>query len=184
MLLATTLVLMDGQAREIEAAADSSLAVGPVVADQRHAVLATLLTMEDTAYQLAYAALACYGLALGDNGQPTFVDLTRPLVDLRPDEQAALRELLIGQSWPAWARAPQHLRALLGCPEPPLLLADAARQLGLPLATLANAAARERLPTIRAGDRHLVYLATIVEAQGRGLLHPQRGRPRRGKAAR
>jgi hypothetical protein len=52
-------------------------------------------------------------------------------------------------------------------------------QLGVPLATRANAAARERLPTIRAGDRHLVYLAPIREAQDRGLLHAQRGRPHR-----
>ena len=48
---------------------------------------------------------------------------------------------------------------------------------------LAHAASRDRLPTIRAADRHLVYLDTIHEAERRGLLHGQRGRPR-GAAAR
>lgn len=181
MLLSTTLVVIDGQAREIEAATVSSLAVGAVTADQR---LASLLTVEDMAYQLSYAALTCYGIAIGADGKPAYVDITRPLVDLLPGEQAALRELLISQSWPAWARAPRHLRVLLGCPDPLLLLADGARRRGYPLATLSNAVVHERLPTIRAGDRHLVYLATIIEAQSRGLLHPQRGRPRRGAGAR
>ena len=39
-----------------------------------------------------------------------------------------------------------------------------------PLATLSGAAVAERLPTIRAGDRHLIYSATIGEAQQRGVL--------------
>ena len=69
-----------------------------------------------------------------------------------------------------WARATLPVGALLGAPEPPLLL---------PLATLTSVVAQERLPTLRVGDRHLVYQATIAEAQARGLLLDQRGRPAR-----
>jgi hypothetical protein len=47
-----------------------------------------------------------------------------------------------------------------------------------PLATLSGAAVAERLPTIRCGDRHLAYSATIGEALERKVLQPQRGRPR------
>lgn len=60
-----------------------------------------------------------------------------------------------------------------------MTLAAAARQWMLPLATLSGAAIAERLPTIRAGDRHLIYSTTLGEALQRGVLHDQRGRPQR-----
>jgi len=97
---------------------------------------------------------------------------------LTPAEQQILRNWLIGRHWPAWARAARSVRTLLGETEAPIALAEAARQWMLPLATLSGAALAERLPTIRVGDRHLIYSATIGEALGRGVLQPQRGRPR------
>jgi hypothetical protein len=180
-MLTTTLLVRGATAHEADAVFNAPLAVAPVAPESRTGLLATVVSAEDAAYQLAYMALVAYPLACDAQGRPTQVDLLRPLAALAPEEQQALRTWLMRQSWSAWARAPQHLRALLGCPEPPLLLADAARQVGAALATLANAAVRERLPTMRAGDRHLVYLATLDEAYARGLLHLQRGRPRRHK---
>jgi hypothetical protein len=55
------------------------------------------------------------------------------------------------------------------------LLAEAARQWILPLATLSGAAVAERLPTMRASDRHLVYSATIGEGIERGVLRSMGG---------
>ncbi len=178
-MFVTTLVLIDGKLHDAEDLAVDQLRVCAPAITERRGLLATVVSVEDAAFQLAYTALICYRLRLAADGRPDAVDLLHPLTELRLDEQRALRTALVASSWPAWARATQHLRGLLGVAEPPLLLADAARQVAMPLATLANAAGRERLPTIRAGDRHLVYLETIQEAAARGLLHMQRGRPRR-----
>jgi hypothetical protein len=179
-MLITTLAVLHGQVVDAEEAVRESLTVGVSPPDGPRGLLVTLISVEDAAFHLAYVAVVAYALLLDDEGRPTSVDLLHPLAELTPSEQVVLRTALVRQSWGAWARSPQHVRALLGRPDPPVLLADAARQLGIPLPTLANAAVGERLPTIRAGDRHLIYLATVVEAQDRGLLHFQRGRPRRG----
>ncbi|NTU81427.1 MAG: hypothetical protein HGA45_18945 [Chloroflexales bacterium] len=178
-MLVTTLAVLHGQVADAEEEVCESLRVTVPLPDGPRGLLVTLVSIEDAAFHLAYTALVAYALALDSEGRPTGVDLLHPLTKLTPNEQVVVRTALVRQSWGAWARAPQHLRALLGRPDPPVLLADAARQLGTPLPTLANAAVGERLPTIRAGDRHLVYLVTVVEAQDRGLLHFQRGRPRR-----
>ena len=106
------------------------------------------------------------------------IDLARPLLTLHAAEQHILRDWLITNHWPVWARAALSVRTVLGTAEGPIALAEAARQWMLPLATLSGAAVAERLPTIPAGDRHLIYSATIGEALGRGVLQPQRGRPR------
>ena len=179
-MFVTTLVVIDGKIHAAEDLAIDQLSVCVLGSTGRRGLLATVVSVEDPFFQLAYASAICYALRLAADGRPDAVDLLHPLTELRLDEQRAVRAALVAQSWPAWARAPQHLRGLVGVAELPLLLADAARQVAMPLATLANAAGRERLPTIRAGDRHLVYLETIQEAEARGLLHSQRGRPRRG----
>ena len=183
MLFSTTLLVVGSVAHEAAAFLDVPPTVAPTLIspEQRNGLLATLISREDSACQLAYAALVAHALICDDHGRPTQVDLLQPLLELSPTEQHAVRTWLVGHSWPAWARAPQPLRALLGCPEPPLLLADAARQTGAVLGTLANAAVRGRLPTQRVGDRHLVYLETIDEAYARGVLHVERGRPRPGR---
>ncbi len=101
-----------------------------------------------------------------------------PLLTLPTSAQQILRDWLIARRWPAWARAALSVRTLLGTTEAPIALAEAARQWMLPLPTLSGAAVAERLPTIHIGDRHLIYPATIGEALQRGVLQPQRGRPR------
>jgi hypothetical protein len=178
-MLVTTLAVLHDQVVDAEEVVRESLAVVVPPPDGPRGLLVTLVSVEDTAFLLAYVAVVAYALVLDNEGRPTGVNLLHPLAELTQSEQVVVRTALVRQSWSAWARAPQHVRALLGCPESPLRLADAARQLGIPLPTLANAAVGERLPTIRAGDRHLVYLVTVIEAQDRGLLHIQRGRPRR-----
>lgn len=179
-MFVTTLAALHDQVVDAEEVVRELLTVSVPPPDGLRGLLVTLVSVEDAAFHLAYMAIVAYALVLNQEGQPIGVDLLHPLTELTPNEQIVVRTALVRQSWNAWARAPQHVRALLGCPDPPVLLADAARQLGIPLPTLANAAVGERLPTIRAGDRHLVYRATVVEAQDRGLLHVQRGRPRRG----
>lgn len=178
-MLVTTLAVIHGQVVDAEEAVSESLAVVVPPPDGPRGLLVTVISVEDAAFHLAYTAVVAYALTFDSEGHPTGVDLLHPLTELTPSEQVVVRTALVRQSWSGWARAPQHVRTLLGCADPPLLLADAARQLGIPLPTLANAAVRDRLPTIHAGDRHLIYLATVVEAQDRGLLHVQRGRPRR-----
>jgi len=178
-MLFTTLALINGQVVDAEELLCESLPTRVLPPIGPRGLLVTVVSVEDAAYHLAYTAVIVYVLALDEAAQPVGVDLLHPMTMLLPTEQASLRAMLVRQSWSAWARSPQHVRALLGSLDPPLLLADAARQRGIPLPTLANAAMRDRLPTIRAGDRHLVYLATIIEAQERGLLHIQRGRPQR-----
>lgn len=179
-MLVTTLAVLHGQIIDAEEAVRGALTVSVPPPTASRDLLVTLVSVEGAAFHLAYTAVVAYALVSDDEGRPAGVDLLHPLVELTPSEQVVLRTALVRQSWGAWARAPQYVRAFLGRPDPPVLLADAARQFGIPLPTLANAAVGERLPTIRAGDRHLVYLATVVEAQDRGLLHFQRGRPRRG----
>jgi hypothetical protein len=178
-MILTTLALIDGQVLDADELALDTLAVGPPPRACSRGLLATVVAVEDASFALAYTTLVVYALGLDAGHHPVSVDLLRPLLELAEGERAALRAALARQSWDAWARAPLHVRALLGCAEPPLLLAEAARQLGLALPTLAAAAARGRLPTICAGDRRLVYLATVREAQERGLLHDRPGRPAR-----
>jgi hypothetical protein len=141
-------------------------------------LLAHVTVTEDRASCAAYSGLTILAL----QGDPTLrtgtLDLTRPLLTVHVSEQQILRNWLIERQWPAWARAALSVRTLLGAAEAPIALAEAARQWMLPLATLSGAAVAERLPTIRCGDRHLIYSATIGEALGRGMLQPQRGRPR------
>ena len=142
-------------------------------------LLAHLILTEDRFGCAAYSGLTLLAVQ-GDVATRTgAIDLARPLLAPLPAEQDILRTWLIERNWPAWARAALSVRTLLGATEPPILLAEAARQWMLPLATLSGAAVAERLPTIRVGDRHLVYNATIGEAIERGVLRPQRGRPRR-----
>lgn len=156
-----------------------ALTVGAVDETQQQMLLAHVTVTEDQASAVAYSALTILALQ-GDRSTRTgTLDLAQPLLTLQSSEQDILREWLLSRSWLAWARAALSVRALLGATEPPIALAEAARQWMLPLATLSGAAVAERLPTIRAGDRHLVYSATIGEAQQRGVLLPGRGRPQR-----
>ena len=145
-------------------------------------LLVHVLVSEDERHADAYSALTAVALRLDRPARVGQTDL-QPTLALTAAEQHTLRAWLIGRRWPAWARAAISVRALLGDPAPPMLLAEAAREWMIPLATLTSAAAHDRLPTIRVGDRQLIYSATIAEAQRRGLLHLQRGRPRRVRAA-
>jgi hypothetical protein len=142
-------------------------------------LLAHVTVTEDLANCAAYSALTLLALT----GEPALrtgmIDLARPLLTLEPSEQQILRGWLIARGWPAWARAALSVRAMLGEGASPIALAEAARAWMLPLATLSGAAVAERLPTIRCGDRHLVYRTTIGEALERRVLQSQRGRPRR-----
>jgi len=156
-----------------------ALTVGIVDDTQPRMLVVHVTVTEDQAGVTAYSGITIFALA-GDSAlRSGTIDLTQPVLTLQPAEQQLLREWLIGHRWPGWARAALSVRVMLGATEPPIALAEAARQWMLPLATLSGAAVAERLPTIRVGDRHLVYSATIGEAQQRGLLQPQRGRPRR-----
>ncbi len=146
----------------------------------RPRMLLTHLTLvEDQSNCAAYSALTMLALQGDSATRRGTIDLARPLLAPLPTEQDILRTWLIGRNWPAWARAARSVRAMLGDAEAPIALAEAARQWMLPLPTLSGAAVAERLPTIRVGDRHLIYPATISEAQQRGVLQPQRGRPPR-----
>jgi len=142
-------------------------------------LLAHVTVTEDHASCAAYSTLTILALQ-GDPARRTgTIDLAQPLLTLPASAQQTLRDRLISRRWPAWARAALSVRTLLGAAEAPIALAEAARQWMLPLATLSGAAHAERLPTIPAGDRHLIYSATIGEALQRGVLQPQRGRPPR-----
>jgi hypothetical protein len=156
-----------------------TLTAGPRDETQPRMLLAHVTVTEDQASVAAYTALTILALQ-GDPARRTgTIDLAQPVPTLEEAEQQTLRDWLIARHWPAWARAAFSVRAMLGDAEAPIALAQAARQWMLPLATLSGAAVAERLPTIRAGDRHLIYSATIGEAQQNGVLQPQRGRPRR-----
>ena len=135
---------------------------------------------ETDAGQDMYMVLVVQALRLSESESQAHINLL-PLLELTSLEQQIIRAWLIGRRWPAWARATQSVRGLLGVSDMPVLLANAARQLWMPLTTLQSAAADDRLPTIRIAGRHLVYLDTILEAQQRGLLHAERGRPQRRK---
>lgn len=143
------------------------------------ALLVHIVVDEDQDHHEAYRSMLCFALHLDSARATGQVNMLQPILDLDPDEQAPIRAWLIARRWPAWARADPLVRQLLGIPDPPILLAEAARHWMIPIQTLARAAREERLPTIRAGDRQLVYLTTIHEAQQRGLLHHTVGRPRR-----
>jgi hypothetical protein len=145
-------------------------------------LLAHVTVTEDRASCAAYSALTILALQGNPAQRTSLIDLARPLLTLHGAEQQTLRDWLISRRWPAWARAALTVRTMLGDGAPPIALAEAARQWMLPLATLSGAALAERLPTIRVGDRHLIYLATIGEALQRGMLQPQRGRPRQRRA--
>lgn len=158
-----------------------SLTVGACAPSAPRMLLVHVTVTEDAASAASYSALTVFELAGDWERRAGTVDLAQPLLELAPAEQQILRGSLIARHWPAWARAALSVRTLLGQPEPPVALAAAARAWMQPLATLSGAAAAERLPTIRAGDRHLIYLSTIGEALERELLQMQRGRPRRGR---
>jgi hypothetical protein len=178
MWLTRGLVLGD-EVRDPEVLASVALTVTAEALPPPRALLVHVLVDEDAGHRNSYRAIACAPLRLDAEEQTGVIQALELALELAPDEQQTIRRWLITRRWPAWARADPALRSLLGAPEPPVLLAEAARQSMIPLATLAKAALEERLPTIRAGDRQLVYLATIVEAQQRGLLHAGPGRPRR-----
>lgn len=153
--------------------------VAPISLAAPRQLLAHVVVTEDAHHEDAYTALMLFAVQLDPPSRTGQIDVLQPVVQLTPVEQRALRTWLIAQRWRAWARAALPVRALLGEVAPPVLLAEAARQWMLPLATLTTAVAQDRLPAIHAGDRHLVYPSTIAEAQARGLLHHQRGRPSR-----
>jgi hypothetical protein len=156
---------------------DWQLTVASLVATAPRQLLAHMVVTEDAQYRDAVSSLTVFALHCETTGRTGVIDALQPLLTLTPDEQQTLRTWLIGKRWPAWARAALPVRALLGEPAPPVLLAEAARTWMVPLATLTSAVTQDRLPTIQCGDRHLVYQSTIGEAQERGLLHHQRGRP-------
>src|SRR5215212_10191324 len=157
-----------------------TLTVGALDETQLRMLVVYVTVTEDQAGVATYSGITIMAL-MGERALRTgTIDLTQPVLALRLGEQQVLRDWLITHRWPAWARAALSVRAMLGEIEPPIALAEAARQWMLPLATLSGAALAERLLTIRAGDRHLIYSATIGEAQQRGILQGQRGRPRRG----
>lgn len=152
-MLLTTLALLSGQVVDAEGLAPQPLTTIALPAPTTTLVrglLVTVVSVEDAAFHLAYADVSIYVPQLDVEGRPVAIDLLRPLDALAPSEQGPLRETLVRGPWLAWARAPRHVRALRGCPEPPLRLADAARQLGLPLATLAHATLRDTHVQIRA----------------------------------
>ncbi|HET8776856.1 MAG TPA: hypothetical protein VFN76_04260 [Candidatus Limnocylindria bacterium] len=122
----------------------------------------------------AYSAMLCYAARLDLAARTGAVDLAHPLRELAPDEQARLRAWLVERSWWAWARAAAGVRALAGCPEPPAMVSEVARDLGYKPITLLKAAEESRLPVVAAGDRNLVYAATVAEAVERGMLRPAR----------
>ena len=142
-------------------------------------LLAHVTVTEDRASVATYTGLTILAITGAIDHRTGVIDLALPLLTLHVSEQQLLRNWLVTNHWPAWARAALSVRTLLGEIEAPIALAEAARQWMLPLATLSGAAVAERLPTMRVGDRHLIYSATIGEALGRGLLQPQRGRPPR-----
>jgi hypothetical protein len=173
-------LVVDGEV--IQDAADLEvrvLTVAPISQSAPRQLLAHVVVTEDTQNDDAYVALMVFALRLDGATHTGQVDLLQPLLQLTPSEQGTLRTWLITQRWRAWARAALPVRTLLGEPAPPILLAEAARQWMMSLATLTTAVAQDRLPTIRVGDRHLIYTSTMAEAQARGLLHQQRGRPSR-----
>jgi hypothetical protein len=143
------------------------------------AVLVHILADEGHDHRDAFHSVTCFALQLDHEHKTGYVGLHQPILDLMATEQAAIRSWLIAQRWPAWARADHTVRKMLGMHEEPMLLAEAARDAMIPLPTLAKAAQEERLLTIRAGDRQIVYLSTIREAQQLALLHHAPGRPRK-----
>lgn len=160
-----------------------ALTVGALDETQPRMLLAHVTVTEDQVGVTAYSSVTILALVEESALRSGTIDLTQPVLTLRPSEQQVMREWLISRHWPAWARAALSVRTLLGEAEPPVLLAEAARQWMLPLPTLSGAAVAERLPTIRVGDRHLIYTATIDEAQQRGMLLPGRGRPQRRRGS-
>jgi hypothetical protein len=174
----TSLLLIDDQIQASDELVPYQLIVVPEVLLPPRSLLIQLQTTEDAHHAVAYTALLCMAARLDPLAQTGQLALTAPVDVLTPSEQQTLRAWMMGQSWPAWARAALAVRAAVGVSEAPVLLAEAARAFGMPLITLAKAAERGRLPTIRAGDRHLIYLTTISEALRRGRLHLVAGRPR------
>jgi len=173
-------LVVDGDA--VEDAADLAgfqVTVSPISPAVPRQMLAHVGITEDAEHDTAITALMLFAAQLDSISHTGRVDVLQPLVQLRQLEQRALRSWLIKQHWRAWARAALPVRTLLGEMAPPMLLAEAAREWMMPLATLTTAVAQDRLPTIHVGDRHLIYATTVAEAQTRGLLHQQRGRPSR-----
>ncbi len=157
------------------------LTIGVIPETAPRMLLAHVQLEEDRSGVASYQSLTVLAIDGDTTARAGTLDLLHPLLTLTPTEQQLVRGWLIERHWPAWARAALSVRALLGDAAAPIALAAAARAWMLPLPTLSGAAVAERLPTIRAGDRHLIYHATIGEALARGLLQSSRGRPPRGR---
>jgi hypothetical protein len=177
-----SVLVIGRQIRDVTELEGWTLTAGPCDETQPRMLLAHVTVTEDQASVAAYSALTIPSLQGDPARRIGAIDLAQPMLTLKEAEQQALRDWLIACRWSAWARAALSVRTLLGDAEAPIALAEAARQWILPLATLSGAAVAERLPTIRVGDRHLIYSATIGEAQRRGVLQPRRGRPSRRRS--
>jgi Na+-translocating ferredoxin:NAD+ oxidoreductase RnfD subunit len=180
MMLWISSLLVDGDhVRDAGELEKFQLTFAPISHPAPRQLLAHVVVTEDAAHDDAYTALILFAVQFDSISHTGQIDMLQPVLQPTPVEQRALRTWLITQRWRAWARAALPVRALLGEVTPPVLLAEAARQWMVPLATLTTAVAQDRLPAIHVGDRHLVYPSTIAEAQARGLLRHQRGRPSR-----
>lgn len=173
-------VLIDGSiAEDRPILKRTRFVIGRPPTEARPALLLNLQGYEFYGKVQAFHALLCYRLWLPPT--PTgqgWGDMSLLASDVTPDEQALLKAWLIGLSWEAWARADVSVRAQAGEPDPPISLAEAARQSGRPYTSLVSEAERGTLPVINAADRKLVYAATLTEQAARGKRG--RGRPRRG----
>jgi hypothetical protein len=179
MLWISSLLVEGDHVRDAADLEQLRLAVAPISQAAPRHLLVHVVVIEDAENNDAYTALMAFAVQFDTMSRTGQIDMLQPVVQLAAVEQRTLRAWLIAQRWRAWARAALSVRALLGEVAPPVLLAEAARQWMVPLATLTTAVAQDRLPTMRVGDRHLVYPSTIAEAQARGLLRQQRGRPSR-----
>ena len=179
MLWISSLLVEGDHVRDAADLEQLRLAVAPISQAAPRHLLVHLVVTEDAENNDAYTALMLFAIQFDTTSRTGQIDVLQPVLQLTSVERHALRTWLIAQRWRAWARAALPVRTLLGEPAPPILLAEAARQWMVPLATLTTEVAQDRLPTIHVGDRHLIYASTIVEAQARGLLHHQRGRPSR-----
>jgi hypothetical protein len=179
MLWISSLLVDGDHVRDAGELEKFQLTFAPISPPAPRQLLAHVVVTEDAAHDDAYTALILFAVQFDSTSHTGQIDVLQPVLQLTPVEQRALRTWLIMQRWRAWARAALPVRVLLGEETPPVLLAKAARQWMVPLATLTTAMAQDRLPAIHVGDRHLVYPSTIAEAQARGLLHHQRGRPSR-----
>jgi hypothetical protein len=116
-------------------------------------------------------ALRCYRAQLVRPSDEILIDFLTPSTSRLPAAaQRGLKRWLIELSWHAWATASEELRAYAGDREPAISLKHAADERGINISTLSKAARENRLPTIGAGDRRLIYRSTIDEALERGTI--------------